>query len=72
MKRNNVAPCLCEIYRQFLDILDIFNCDSSNNQRIVRGKINMSVDEKFTLQHSEDINKLNLSNYPQLTVSNPL
>lgn len=55
-----------------MDILDIFDCTNSNNQRIIKGKINMNVDEKITLQHFNNINELNLSNYPQIIVNCPL
>jgi hypothetical protein len=72
MKKDNSIPCFCDIYKNFIDLFTIFNFEESNNQRIVRGKINMNVDEKITLQHSDSINELNLSNYPQLTVNNPL
>jgi hypothetical protein len=64
---------ICQVYKNYLESLDLFDIiSSSNDSRIIKEKIQMNVDEKITLQHSEDINKLNLSNYPQITVNNPL
>lgn len=64
--------CFCKIYKEFLDFFDIFDFTVTNNERIVKGKITMDVEEKVTLQHSNNINELNLSNYPQITVNSPL
>lgn len=72
MKRNNISACFCDIYKNFLDFFDIFDCADTNNLRIIKGKIKMDVEEKVTLQHSSNINELNLSNYPQLIVNCPL
>ena len=69
MKKDSL---FCDIYKNFMDILDIFDCADTNNLRIIKGKIKMDVEEKVTLQHSNNINELNLSNYPQLIVNCPL